>query len=347
MKIVRDDGHREHHVAELDGGEIIPSWEHPGRADIVDRVLDSAASGIHEFVAPEALDRALLEQVHDAGYVSFLETAWDEWVAAGNTAQNAMPYTWPTRRLRALQPTTIQGRLGYYSFAADCSIGAATWRAVVASAAAAQTAADLVLDGERVVFARCRPPGHHAATDQFGGYCYLNNAAIAAQRLRNGGHERVAILDVDYHHGNGTQEIFWERDDVVFGSLHADPMVEFPYFLGHADETGDGAGAGANHNRPLPHGTGADVWFVTLDGLIDDLVDSGPTALVVSLGVDTFHDDPISKFRLESHDFDELGRRLDSIGLPTVIVMEGGYATEALGDNIGRVLDGFSTSPSR
>ena len=341
MKIVRDDGHRDHHVAELDGGEIIPSWEHPGRADIVDEVLDAGGPTAHEFVAPDELDRGLVERVHDGGYVSFLETAWGEWIASGNTAESAMPYTWPTRRLRAVPPTTIQGRLGYYSFAADCSIGPATWRAVTASAATAQTAADLVLGGDRVVFARCRPPGHHAATDQFGGYCYLNNAAIAAQRLRDRGHQRVAILDVDYHHGNGTQEIFWERDDVVFGSIHADPMVEFPYFLGHADEVGDGAGAGANHNVPLPHGTEADRWFTELDGLVKRITPTAPTALVVSLGVDTFHEDPISKFRMESHDFDELGRRLETIGLPTVIVMEGGYATAALGDNIGRVISGF------
>ncbi|HAI64356.1 MAG TPA: acetylpolyamine amidohydrolase, partial [Acidimicrobiaceae bacterium] len=214
------------------------------------------------------------------------------------------------------------------------------------SAAIADTAAQRILAGAPVVFARSRPPGHHAMKDQFGGYCYLNNAAIAAQRLRSGGHGEVALLDVDYHHGNGTQDIFYERDDVRVCSIHGDPAEEFPYFLGHADEQGAGRGDGHNRNLPLPRGTEAEAWFRTLDQAIGWLSTSSPTALVVSLGLDTFVDDPISHFRLQQPDFMRLGQRLAAIELPTVLVMEGGYATEELGRNVAAVLSGFETGRS-
>lgn len=255
-----------------------------------------------------------------------------------------MAFGWPARRFRDVRPEHLEAQLGYYSFAADCSIAAGTWEAVADSAAIAHTAADRVLGGDGAVFARCRPPGHHAMLDQFGGYCYLNNAAIAAQRLREGGAAQVALLDVDYHHGNGTQDIFYERSDVRVSSLHADPVEEFPYFLGHADETGAGPGEGHNHNLPLPHGTGPDDWFDTLDHATGWLLESQPDALVVSLGLDTFVDDPISHFRLEHADFRTLGERLARVGLPTVLVLvlEGGYATAELGHNTVAVLDSFS-----
>jgi acetoin utilization deacetylase AcuC-like enzyme len=255
-----------------------------------------------------------------------------------------MAFAWPVRRLTGGRPEGIEAQLGWYSFAADCSIAAGTWAAVEGSAAIAQTAASLVLDGAPSSFARCRPPGHHASRDQFGGYCYLNNAAIAAQRLRDGGHDRVAILDVDYHHGNGTQDIFYDRADVPFVSIHADPVVEFPYFLGHAEQIGDGPGEGATRNLPLPHGTGPDEWFAALDDALRWLDGQAATATVVSLGVDTFHDDPISQFTLGTADFDRLGARLRDLATPAVFVLEGGYATDALGDHIRRVLTGYESA---
>ena len=180
--------------------------------------------------------------------------------------------------------------------------------------------------------------------DQFGGYCYLNNAAVAAQLLRHAGHAQVALLDVDYHHGNGTQDIFYERSDVRVCNIHADPVEEFPYFLGHGDEHGEAEGAGHNLNLPLPRGTDAATWFAAVDRGIEWLHDTSPTALVVSLGLDTFEDDPISHFRLSRNDFVSLGARLATIALPTVLVLEGGYATAALGDNVIAVLDGFEAS---
>jgi acetoin utilization deacetylase AcuC-like enzyme len=243
--------------------------------------------------------------------------------------------------MRDIRPEGLQAQLGYYSFAADCSITADTWVAAADAARTADAAAQHVAAGAPSAFARCRPPGHHASGDQFGGYCYLNNAAVAAERLRQSGVDRVAVLDVDYHHGNGTQDIFYHRDDVSFCSIHADPKVEFPYFLGHADEEGMDGGVGANLNVPLPHGTQSGDWFTALETLLQWIERRAAEAIVVSLGVDTFVDDPISQFQLVSEDFIRLGQRLARVDRPMVFVMEGGYATEALGTNMVNVLEGF------
>ena len=340
MRIFATNDHHDHHCIELDGGELIPSWEGPDRADIVDAEL--RARGFIDVVEPAALDRSIVRRVHAPDYVDFLETAHARWVADGQAGDCAMSNGWPARRMRHIRPDGIVAQLGYYSFAADCSIGEGTWSAVADAARTADAAANHVAAGGPAAFARCRPPGHHASRDQFGGYCYLNNAAIAAERLRESGVSRVAVLDVDYHHGNGTQDIFYNRDDVAFCSIHADPNVEFPYFLGHADEEGIGAGNGANRNLPLPRGSESASWFAAFDEAIGWIDDLGAEAVVVSLGVDTFVDDPISHFRLVSRDFLSLGQRLAEMNRPTVLVMEGGYATESLGTNMVNVLEGFA-----
>jgi acetoin utilization deacetylase AcuC-like enzyme len=238
-------------------------------------------------------------------------------------------------------PEDLTAQLGFYSFAIDCSIVEGTWRAIRSSAQLAQSATHAVIGGERVAFGLCRPPGHHATADQFGGYCYLNNAAIAAQQFLDSGKARVAVVDVDYHHGNGTQSIFYERDDVVFCSIHADPRQEFPYFSGYADETGRGDGEGFNHNEPLVLGTGFDAWSAALDRCLARLTDLGCDAMIVSLGVDTFELDPISTFTLTHDDYPKMGEQLASVGLPTSILLEGGYAVEDIGINVAGVLQGF------
>ena len=337
MDVVHADEHRNHHALELDGGALIASWESPDRAEIVRRALEPG----HNLIAPEALDRTLVGRVHDAAYVDFLESAWDRWNAEESAGPAAMGMCWPGRRFGEVRPTSLDGQLGYYSFAADCSIVAGTWTAAASSAAIAQTAAARVAGGSSLAFALCRPPGHHAMTDQFGGYCYLNNAAIAAQRLLDGGAGRVGIVDIDYHHGNGTQDIFYGRSDVAFASIHADPVQEFPYFLGHVSETGAADGEGFNRNEPLPWGTGVDEWLAALDRCLAWLAGHGIDAMVVSVGVDTFVDDPISRFTLDTGDYRAVGARLAAVNLPAVLVMEGGYATDALGVNVATVLDGF------
>ena len=198
-----------------------------------------------------------------------------------------------------------------------------------------------VLGGDRAAFALCRPPGHHAGADYCGGYCHLNVAAIAAQAARDAGRARVAILDIDYHHGNGTQDIFWDRGDVFYASVHADPATDYPFYWGHADERGAGDGAGATLNLPLPHGTTRDAFFGAQATALDAIAAFGPDLLVVSFGADTWEGDPISRFALRTEDYPVLARAIAARGWPTVIVMEGGYAVDALGANVDRFLSGF------
>ncbi len=218
---------------------------------------------------------------------------------------------------------------------------AGSWEAIKSSFDTALTAAGLVAAGERAAFALCRPPGHHAGTAFMGGYCYLNNAAIAAQWFRDRGAGRVTILDIDYHHGNGTQEIFYARADVQVINLHGDPLTEYPHFLGHRDERGAGPGEGFNLNYPLPAGTDWAGWSAALDDALARIAAYAPDILVVSLGVDTFEKDPISAFRLRSHDYPHIGARIAGLDLPTLFVMEGGYAVAEIGVNAVGVLTGF------
>ncbi|MDO9486865.1 MAG: histone deacetylase family protein, partial [Sphingomonadaceae bacterium] len=221
-------------------------------------------------------------------------------------------------------------------------ITADTWDAAYWGAQTALSALAPLLDGSaRTSFALCRPPGHHAGADYLGGYCYLNNAAIAAQAARDAGHARVAILDIDYHHGNGTQDIFWEDGEVLFASIHADPSTDYPFFWGHADEAGDGAGRGTTLNLPLPRGTKLPAYVAALDRALDAIAGFGPSFLVVSFGADTFEGDPISHFKIAEADYPLVAARIAAAGLPALVVMEGGYAVDALGDNVAAFLSGF------
>ncbi len=352
MKIVADDRHSAHWGKELANGVFGPSWEQPIRADYVDAELSDRGFGPP--IAPTPVPDELLGNVHSERYVRFIDRAWERWCEAGREESGAaLAYCWPT----APGSDTLSGRyaapdaldidndpidllLGLFSFAADCSITAHTAGAARAAASAAFTAANILsATPDHPVFARCRPPGHHAMRESFGGYCYFSNAAIAAQRLRDLGAERVAVLDVDYHHGNGTQQIFYDRADVTFASIHADPRTDFPFYLGYADEIGQGPGLGANMNLPLPSGTVFSTWSAALDRALSTV--AGADAIVISLGVDTFENDPISTFRLTSDNFLTMGAQLATAGLPTMFVMEGGYATEAIGVNMVNVLDGF------
>ncbi|MGE0813068.1 MAG: histone deacetylase family protein [Vicinamibacterales bacterium] len=331
--------HRHHGNAELIDGTLKPCFEMPRRAELVlARVRDV---GLGEVREPEAFGTAPLHRVHAPAFVDFLARAWQDWTALGRT-NDALPLVWPVSSMRHDRvPVHIDGRLGFYSSDAGVPITAGTWDAITSSADVALTAARLVAHGERSAFALCRPPGHHASAAAMGGYCYLNNAAIAAQFLLDRGARRVAILDVDYHHGNGTQQIFYDRSDVLFVSLHADPTVEYPYFLGHADEHGAGEGERFTRNYPLPLGTTWDGYAAALTDARRAIQTYGPDAVVVSLGVDTFEHDPISQFRLTTDDFPRLGEAIGAMGWPTLFVMEGGYAVEDIGVNAVNVLAGF------
>lgn len=324
---------------ELHGGELVAPFECPVRAEHILARLTERGLGV--VLAPGAHGLGPARRVHDAGYLAFLESCMAAWRAAGFTGE-AMPYVWPSRAMpRSVPPRDIDGLIGYYCLAGDTAISEGTWEAAQAAADVALTAQGLVAAGARAAFALCRPPGHHAARDMYGGYCFLNNAAIAAQAFIDAGAARVAVLDVDFHHGNGTQEIFYARGDVLFLSLHGDPLDAFPHFLGHADETGAGPGEGFNGNYPLPPGTEYPRWAGALDHACGRIREFAPDALVVSLGVDTYRDDPISFFRLEGDDFRDYGARLARLALPTLFVMEGGYAVAEIGVNTVNVLEGF------
>ena len=334
--------HRLHAPAfEFFRGERVPCFETPSRADLVR--AEVAGRG-HEVRAPTADSRGVLARVHAPRYLAFLESAWDRWVALApaNAASQPFPSVWPIRTLRSdREPLDFIAQLGLYSMDNGSPLCAGTWTAAKAGADAAASAAALLVAGERSAFCATRPPGHHAGPDFMGGYCFLNNAAVAAQALRDTGCARVAVLDVDYHHGNGTQAIFYARSDVLVVSVHGDPRTEYPFYSGHADETGEGDGLGFNLNLPLPAGTPPGEWFSALEVACERVERHRPDALVVSLGLDTFVDDPISKFELRADDFSTLGARLRRLDLPTVLILEGGYAVAGLGVNAANVLDAF------
>ena len=297
--------------------------------------------GFSDVVAPEKHDLSVALKLHDAGYLEFLETVWERWVTAGFTAE-AIPISLPVRRsYHARPPKNIDGLLGYYANSVETSITEGTWEAAQAAKDCALAGADWVNAGNRFAFSLCRPPGHHAGIDLFGGYCFLNNAAIAAQRLRDHGANKVAIIDVDFHHGNGTQDITYERDDIFFTSLHGDPDDAFPYFWGHVDETGMGRGEGFNANFPMPAGTSWTDYSQALAAALQRIETFGAEALVVSLGVDTFERDPISFFSLKTPDYLQMGAMLAKTGLPVLTLMEGGYGVAEIGHNVANVLLGM------
>ncbi|WAL59210.1 histone deacetylase family protein [Thermocoleostomius sinensis] len=332
-----DHRHQDAHV-ELTDGQLVAPYENPKRADRILSQIQQADLGM--VLPPKDFGLAPILRVHDRGFVSFLQSAWSEWLAAHGEF-DALPLNWATRTMRHDRiPETIEGKLSYYSFDAGTPIIAGTWQAAMASAQVALTGQDWLVQGERSVFSLCRPPGHHAARDLYGGYCFLNNAAIAAQALLDAGAERVAIFDVDYHHGNGTQAIFYDRSDVLFVSIHAHPSHSYPYFLGFEDETGAGVGEGFTRNYPLPLGTDWKAYAEPLEQALNTIRHYAPDAVVVSLGVDTYEADPISSFRLQSHDFHAMGQAIARLNKPTLIVMEGGYALEAIGVNVGNFLQG-------
>jgi acetoin utilization deacetylase AcuC-like enzyme len=349
MQIFHNHSHHLHAGRqEMFRGRLVPCHETPARLDHV--MAELARRPMGPLRLPGAADAALISRIHSAPYLAFLASAWDDWLAldAANAGYDILPSVWPGQGLRRdVAPTNFSARVGQFCFDAGSPIGAGTWQAALAGAACAIDAARAVAgggQGARAALALTRPPGHHAGADFCGGYCFLNNAALAAQALREAGAQRVAVVDVDYHHGNGTQAIFYQRDDVFTASLHGDPVTEYPFYLGYADERGQGAGEGCNLNIPLPPGTGFAAWQAALAHALAQVRRWGADALVVPLGVDTFVGDPISKFTLQSNDFLTIGQMLGGAGLPTVFTMEGGYAVAEVGVNLVNVLEGFNAS---
>jgi acetoin utilization deacetylase AcuC-like enzyme len=351
VKVVYSDLHQ-HHNADAGTwvGVTIPSDEVPDR---IERVVAELSSRGHEVVPARQHDDSILDLVHDPAMVEYMRNAWDQWVEWGypdDPGQNQVAaYAFPTAKFLGDIPLRLPrspGALaGVYAMDTMTQIGEGTFLGARSAVDSAQTAAEMVGNGEDVVYAACRPPGHHAGSSFFGGSCYLNNAAVAAQTLIAAGRGRVAIVDIDAHHGNGTQEIFYRRRDVVYGSVHVDPGEGwFPHFLGFADEIGVDEGAGFNLNEPVPPGSGDDGWLEALDSVITFVEVHQPDAVVVSLGVDAAISDPESPLQITESGYETAGKAIASLSLPTVFVQEGGYDLNTIGGLVGATLDGFEAA---
>ena len=323
---------------ELHRGDMIAPHEGPYRMDLLVQGLNQA--GFKTLLEPGQPDLSALSVVHSEAYLQFLQTAWDRWQAAGYGG-DVIGIGHPRGLRRETPPVDIDGATGYFSAASDTVITKTSWQAALAGVKCTLSAAQAVQSGAGSAFSLSRPPGHHAGRDYLCGYCFLNNAAIAAQFFRDAGAQRVAVVDVDFHHGNGTQDIFYDRGDVLFTSLHGDPDHHYPYFWGHQDERGVGAGEGANINYPLRAGTDFGQWHDALKSALNDVSKFGADVLIVSLGVDTFENDPLSSFTIRTEDYYTYGQTLAGLDLPIVFVMEGGYGVPDVGTNVAGVLNGF------
>ncbi|MEP6815638.1 MAG: histone deacetylase family protein [Marmoricola sp.] len=318
-------------------------------ADRVDAILESLRSAGHRLVEATAQPDDVLREVHAPDLLEFLRTASTRW-ASGPYAElvgqdRVVPYLFPTPAmtggLPARRASAVHADAGWFGYDTMTLVGPGTWPAARAAVDCALWAVDLVAAGEPLAYALCRPPGHHATRAGYGGSCYLNNAAVAAQALRGSGAERVAVIDVDAHHGNGTAAIFYDRDDVLYGSVHVDPAAGwFPHVVGFAEEVGVGDGAGATRNIAVPEGTADARWLDAVRDLADWAVAAGCTALVVSLGVDAAADDPESPLLVTRDGYSEAGALLGRTGLPSVVVQEGGYHLPTLGSLVASYLEG-------
>ncbi len=349
MKTIYTAAHLAHAPAkEFLDGELVDVFEKPTRAELILSAVRRTNLG--EILPPKDFGLEPIRAIHTDDYLDFLQNAYALWLADDRSTNAVYPDTfWKPQFLH--RPTKIGALAGIYTMDLSAPITDGTWHAAYHSAQVALTAAELVRDGEQAAFALCRPPGHHADVSLAGGYCYLNNAAIAAQFLRSSpspvrtgagrGGGRVAILDIDIHHGNGTQHIFYARSDVLFVSLHGDPDWQYPYFLGGKDEVGESEGAGYNVNYPLPKGTTDEMFLNALDDACNQIASYKPANLIISLGADTFEADPIGGFALTAAAYAKIGARIAQLNLPTVFIMEGGYAIAQLGENVANVLKGF------
>ncbi len=351
MKIFYSEAHRAHYppFEIFEGGKRVPYLENPDR---MDRILTALKKTVWaEIVEPTDFGLSPIHAVHDKDYITFLASCWTEWldsdpeVAASPESHAFLPATFALRR-KTRVPSTLLGKAGYYMMDLSACIVAGTYNAALASANCALSAAQFILEGPSSAvrrpssaFALCRPPGHHAGRDYAAGYCFINNASVVANWLSSKG--KVALLDIDYHAGNGTQDIFYDRNDVLTLSIHGDPDYEYPHYIGFADETGAGSGIGFHKNFPLPKGINDSHYLSTLDEALDRIRAFAPKYLVLSTGMDTFDGDPLGKFHVTRTGFRAIGKRIASLKFPTAVIMEGGYANAELGENVVSLLENF------
>jgi acetoin utilization deacetylase AcuC-like enzyme len=337
MKAVFHDTQRVHDPKHfLSSGSPKPNPEQPGR---VDALLEAVRALGLEVAAPADRGLGPIAEVHTPEYLQFLRTIYERWLRIPEASEEVIPNIHPDRRT-ASYPKSAVGQAGYHQADTACPIGAATWDSAYWSAQTALAAADMVLGSETSAYALCRPPGHHAFADLAGGFCFLNNTAIAAQAFVRAG-RRPAVLDVDLHHGNGTQGIFYARGDVLTVSIHADPARYYPFFWGYAHERGEGPGHGANLNLPIPRGTGDEGFLEALSAGLDRIRSFAPDVLIVALGLDAFEGDPFGGLAVTTPGFARIAGVAAGLGLPTLIIQEGGYLCPELGTNLQSFLSGF------
>ncbi|MFA9446972.1 histone deacetylase family protein [Egicoccus sp. AB-alg6-2] len=336
VPVVADDRHRRHDPPfELNAGQpVAPVWERPARLDAIRTALAEAG---HPVVAPRAFDDAPLLEVHDPDLVAFLHKGYAAWREAGGPeVMIADTFRHPRMGGGGRRSASPYAQLGWWCFDTATPLVAGSYDAARAAVDIALSAAAMVAEGAPAVYGLTRPPGHHAGADYFGGFCVFNHAAVAARWLTRGG--RVTVLDLDVHHGNGTQDIFWRDPSVQYVSLHGDPDHLYPFFTGFAEEVGEGSGRGTTHNLPLGEGTGDDAYLDALDVALEAITAFEPTTLVVSLGLDTTAEDPIGSLALTAAAYPRIGAALAALGLPTVVLQEGGYAIDRLGPSAAALL---------
>lgn len=340
MKIFFSEEQKAHSVEqEFVMGSIRPAMDDPSRARVILEAIEANGLGVAERPGTP-VPKEVLRAVHDRGLLSFLETLHTEW-SATYPGGGTFPEMGIAPGMRRMLTDSLRGRLVYYCFDTCTSVGAHTWPAAMASLETAASGAMAIAAGDEVAFSLCRPPGHHAGSDFYGGYCYLNNAAVAAQAWLKTTGTRCAILDLDFHHGNGTQEIFYERHDVFYVSIHRLPTITYPFFSGYEDERGTGAGFGYNLNLPLPKDTTWANYEPALGQALDGIRRFLPSALIISLGVDTYAGDPVGGLGLHPSDLYKMGSQVGSERIPTLVVMEGGYAKEMVGECVASFLNGI------
>jgi acetoin utilization deacetylase AcuC-like enzyme len=345
VKVVYTPAHLLHdpHV-EFDLSSAHSPFEHIGRAEAIRETLQADAR--FSFLSPTEWGTAPIEAVHHPGLVKFLSEGWALYNQEKPGVREVVPDVFFRPALRdkmspGVEPQAIYGRVGYWCFETTTPLTEGTYEAARAAVDTALTTTQLVLDGEGSAYGLCRPPGHHATSDLYGGYCFFNNAAIAAHHVASTTGTKVTILDVDYHHGNGTQQIFYDRDDVQYVSLHGDPARAYPYSVGFADETGTGRGLGHNINYPMPLRADDDRYVAALSDACEKIAAFGPSLLIVSLGLDTYITDPISDLAVTTDGMGRCGAVVRQLGLPTVVLQEGGYDVSALGANVQSWLVGL------
>lgn len=340
MKVVFDPRQKQHYPRHfLVNGVVETNPEVPERAD---RLLAGARQAGLDHVVPADYGLDYISAVHTPEYVAFLAAIHERWMRIEGGSDEVVPGIHPDRRGGAY-PLSAVAQAGYHMADGACPIAAGSWEAIKRSADAAAEAALMVREGASWVYALSRPPGHHAFADMAGGFCYVNNSGVAAQVLR-GRYDRVAILDIDVHHGNGTQGMFYRRADVMTMSIHADPVRFYPFFWGHADERGEGMGLGYNYNLPLSRGTDDESYEPVLAAAMRRIDAFAPGALVVALGLDAYKEDPQGGFAITTGGFGRIGEMIGRLGLPTVLVQEGGYLCDDLGANLTCFLEGFGTT---